>query len=123
MAKNVSPLTRQKMWVRRFHDQQPVLPRETDAEYRCGRKCCAHSRAGNGPPLLRMAIRNQHHNFFFDLLQSDGKWHLIPVDLYHRLQHGSRAYATRTSQWRNPRLSPFNTTVLLKQWVNFWKVN
>ncbi len=68
--------------------------------------------------FARMVIRNQRH--YFDLRQSDGKWHSYPVD-YTIGSKWEQAYATRLPNGEI-HVFPIQYNVLLKQWVNFWKV-
>jgi len=87
-----------------------------DAEYRGENAVFIRGRQRS--PFARMVIRNQRHNF--DLLQSDGKWHSYPVD-YTIGSKWEQAYATRLPNGEI-HVFPIQYNVLLKQWVNFWKV-
>ena len=52
--------------------------------------------------FARMAIRNRRH--YFDILQSNGKWHTYPDRLHHRLEV-SAGLCHATTEWRDSRLS------------------
>src|SRR5438034_7661427 len=65
-----------------------------------------------------MAVRENRH--YFDILQSDGKWHTYPVD-YTIGSKFEQAYATKLSNGEI-HVFPIQYNLLHKQWVNFWKV-
>jgi predicted CXXCH cytochrome family protein len=87
-----------------------------DAEYR-GEKA-VFIRGQQRSLFARMVIRDRRH--YFDLLQSDGKWHSYPVD-YTIGSKWEQAYATKLPNGEI-HVFPIQYNVLLKQWVNFWKV-
>jgi len=68
--------------------------------------------------FARMAVRQNRH--YFDLLQSDGKWHSYPVD-YTIGSKFEQAYATKLPNGEI-HVFPIQYNVLHKRWVNFWKV-
>ena len=68
--------------------------------------------------FARMAVRQNRH--YFDLLQSDGKWHSYPVD-YTIGSKFQQAYATKLPSGEI-HVFPLQYNVLHKRWVNFWKV-
>jgi predicted CXXCH cytochrome family protein len=68
--------------------------------------------------FARMAVRENRH--YFDILQSDGKWHTYPVD-YTIGSKFEQAYATKLPNGEI-HVFPIQYNVLQKQWVNFWKV-
>jgi predicted CXXCH cytochrome family protein len=68
--------------------------------------------------FARMAVRENRH--YFDILQSDGKWHTYPVD-YTVGSKFEQAYATKLPNGEI-HVFPIQYNVLHKQWVNFWKV-
>jgi Cytochrome c554 and c-prime len=69
-------------------------------------------------PFARMVTRGDRH--YFDILQSDGKWHSYRVD-YTIGSKFEQAYATKLP---NGEVHVFSIQYNLryKQWVNFWKV-
>ena len=87
-----------------------------DAEYR-GEKAVV-TRGQHRSLFARMLIRNNRH--YFDILQSDGKWHSYPVD-YTIGSKFEQAYATKLPNGEI-HVFPIQYNLLLKQWVNFWKV-
>src|SRR6267378_26752 len=66
----------------------------------------------------RMAVRQDRH--YFDILQSDGKWHSYPVD-YTVGAKFEQAYATKL-QNGEIHVFPIQYNVQHKQWIIFWKV-
>jgi predicted CXXCH cytochrome family protein len=68
--------------------------------------------------FARMAVRKNRH--YFDILESDGKWHNYPVD-YTIGSKFEQAYATKLPNGEI-HVFPIQYNVLHKQWVNFWKV-
>ncbi len=69
-------------------------------------------------PFARMVVRDNRH--YFDILQSDGKWHSYPVD-YTIGAKFEQAYATKLPNGE-VHVFPIQYNLLHKQWVNFWKV-
>lgn len=68
--------------------------------------------------FVRMDVRQDRH--YFDILQSDGKWHSYPVD-YTVGSKFEQAYATKLPNGEI-HVFPIQYNVLHKQWINFWKV-
>jgi len=68
--------------------------------------------------FARMAIRNRRH--YFDILQSNGKWHTYPVD-YTIGSKFQQAYATQLPNGEI-HVFPIQYNLLQKRWINFWKV-
>ncbi len=68
--------------------------------------------------FARMTIRDGRH--YFDILQSDGKWHTYPVD-YTIGSKFQQAYATRLPNGEI-HVFPIQYNLLQKRWVNYWKV-
>jgi len=68
--------------------------------------------------FAKMAVRENRH--YFDILQSDGKWHNYPVD-YTIGSKFEQAYATKLPNGEI-HVFPIQYNVLHKQWVNFWEV-
>jgi tetratricopeptide (TPR) repeat protein len=68
--------------------------------------------------FARMAVRENRH--YFDILQSDGKWHSYPVD-YTIGSKFEQAYATKLPNGEI-HVFPIQYNVLHKHWINFWKV-
>ena len=87
-----------------------------DAEYRGDTVVITRGRQRS--LFARMVIRNNRH--YFDILQSDGKWHTYPVD-YTIGSKFEQAYATELPNGEI-HVFPIQYNVLQKQWVNFWKV-
>jgi predicted CXXCH cytochrome family protein len=69
-------------------------------------------------PFARMAIREGRH--YFDILQSDGKWHTYPVD-YTIGSKFQQAYATKLPKGEI-HVFPIQYSKLTKQWINYWKI-
>jgi predicted CXXCH cytochrome family protein len=87
-----------------------------DVEYREGKFQPIH-----GPSrtlFARMVIRESRH--YFEVFQSDQKWHRYPVD-YTIGSKFEQAYATRLPNGEI-HVFPIQYNLLLKQWVNFWRV-
>lgn len=87
-----------------------------EADYQGGR--FELKRAQDRHLFARMAVRENRH--YFDILQSDGKWHTYPVD-YTIGSKFEQAYATRLPNGEI-HVFPIQYNVLHRQWVNFWKV-
>ncbi len=87
-----------------------------DADYRDGK--FGLKRARDRRLFARMAVRQNRH--YFDILQSDGKWHSYPVD-YTIGSKFEQAYATKLPNGEI-HVFPIQYNLLYKQWVNFWKV-
>ena len=87
-----------------------------DAGYRDGKG--EITRAAKRTLFARMVIRDNRH--YFDMLHSDGKCHAYPVD-YIIGSKFEQAYATKLPNGEI-HVFPIQYNVLLKQWVNFWKV-
>jgi len=68
--------------------------------------------------FARMALRQNRH--YFDILQSDGKWHSYPVD-YTIGSKFEQAYATKLPNGEI-HVFPIQYNVQHKQWINFWRV-
>jgi predicted CXXCH cytochrome family protein len=87
-----------------------------DVVYRDGK--VEISRAGNRTLFARMIIRGGRH--YFDIQQSDGKWHSYPVD-YTIGSKFQQAYATKLPNGEI-HVFPIQYNLLQKQWINFWKI-
>jgi predicted CXXCH cytochrome family protein len=87
-----------------------------DAGYRDGKG--EITRGSKRTLFARMVIRSNRH--YFDMLQSDGKWHSYPVD-YTIGSKFEQAYATKLLNGEI-HVFPIQYNAVLKQWVNFWKV-
>ena len=68
--------------------------------------------------LRAWSIRGRRH--YFDIQQSDGKWHSYPVD-YTIGSKFQQAYATRLANGEI-HVFPIQYNLLQKQWINFWKI-
>lgn len=87
-----------------------------EADYRDGK--LKISRGGNRSLFARMVIRGDRH--YFDIWQSDGKWHSYPVD-YTIGSKFEQAYGTKLPNGEI-HVFPIQYNVLQKQWINFWKI-
>jgi predicted CXXCH cytochrome family protein len=87
-----------------------------EADYQDGKFTLKRGRERR--PFARMIVRDNRH--YFDILQSDGKWHSYPVD-YTIGSKFEQAYATKLSNGEI-HVFPIQYNALHKQWVNFWKV-
>ena len=76
------------------------------------------SRGLNRSLFARMTTRGGR--YYFDIWQSDGKWHTYPVD-YTIGSKFEQAYATRLPNGEI-HVFPIQYNLLEKQWVNFWKI-
>jgi tetratricopeptide (TPR) repeat protein len=68
--------------------------------------------------FARMLIRNGRH--YFDILQSDRRWHEYPVD-YTIGSKFQQAYATKLPNGEI-HVFPIQYSVLQKRWVNYWRI-
>jgi predicted CXXCH cytochrome family protein len=68
--------------------------------------------------FARMVTRNGRH--YFDIWQSDGKWHTYPVD-YTIGSKFQQAYATQLPNGEI-HVFPIQYNLLQKQWINYWKM-
>jgi predicted CXXCH cytochrome family protein len=68
--------------------------------------------------FARMIIQNGHH--FFEIKQSDGLWHLYPVD-YTIGSKWQQAYATKLPNGQI-HVFPIQYNVLERKWLNYWKI-
>ncbi len=87
-----------------------------EVEYRDGTLQVSASRGQT--PFARMLIRGGRH--YFDILQSDGKWHTYPVD-YTIGSKFQQAYATKLPNGEI-HVFPIQYNLQHKQWINFWKI-
>jgi predicted CXXCH cytochrome family protein len=95
-------------------DNQFYLGDET--EYRDGE--VEVRRTGKWSLFARMTIRDGRH--YFNILQSDSKWHTYPVD-YTIGSKFQQAYATKLPNGEI-HVFPIQYNLLQKRWVNYWKV-
>jgi predicted CXXCH cytochrome family protein len=83
------------------------------------RRGTAESANSQGRTLFaRMVIRDGRH--YFDIQQSDGKWHTYPVD-YTIGSKFQQAYATRLPNGEI-HVFPIQYSALQKRWINYWKI-
>jgi predicted CXXCH cytochrome family protein len=75
-------------------------------------------RSQDRSPFARMVIRDGRH--YFDIQQSDGKWHSYPVD-YTIGSKFQQAYATKLPDGEI-HVFPIQYSKLTKQWINYWKI-
>jgi hypothetical protein len=87
-----------------------------DAEYRGGELELKRGRFRS--PFARMVLHAERP--YFEIMQSDGKWHSYPVD-YTIGSKFEQAYATRLPNGEI-HVFPIQYNLLHKRWVNFWKV-
>ena len=87
-----------------------------ETEYRDGK--VEVRRTGKRSLFARMTIRDGRH--YFDILQSDGKWHTYPVD-YTIGSKFQQAYATRLPNGEI-HVFPIQYNLLQRRWVNYWKI-
>src|SRR6266849_397499 len=87
-----------------------------ETEYRDGK--VEVRRAGKQSLFARMTIRDSRH--YFDIWQSDGKWHTYPVD-YTIGSKFQQAYATKLSNGEI-HVFPIQYNLLQKRWINYWKI-
>jgi len=87
-----------------------------DTEYRDGQ--LEVIRTGKPSLFARMTIRDRRH--YFDIWQSDGKWHSYPVD-YTIGSKFQQAYATRLPSGEI-HVFPIQYNLLRQRWINFWKI-
>jgi hypothetical protein len=73
---------------------------------------------GNRTLFARMLARNGRH--YFDIWQSDGKWHTYPVD-YTIGSKFQQAYATKLPNGEI-HVFPIQYNLLEKRWINYWKM-
>src|SRR5271169_138179 len=89
---------------------------EDDADYRNGKFELKPARERK--PFARMVAREGRH--YFDILQSDGKWHSYPVD-YTIGSKFEQAYATKLPNGEI-HVFPIQYNLRYKQWINYWKI-
>jgi predicted CXXCH cytochrome family protein len=87
-----------------------------DAEYLKGKLNVTRGR--NRTRFARMVIRDGRH--YFDIEQSDGKWHAYPVD-YTIGSKFQQAYATKLPNGEI-HVFPIQYSRLTQQWINYWKI-
>ena len=87
-----------------------------DVAYRAGKLEIAP--AADRALFARMVVRNGRH--YFDIKQSDGRWHTYPVD-YVIGSKWQQAYAT-TLPNKQIHVFPIQYSTVQKKWVNYWKV-
>ena len=114
MSKMFRPYTSQNVVGDFKINNQFYLGEETD--YRNGR--LEVSKAGKLSLFARMTIRDGRH--YFDISQSDGKWHSYPVD-YTIGSKFQQAYATRLPNGEI-HVFPIQYNLLQRRWINFWKI-
>jgi predicted CXXCH cytochrome family protein len=69
-------------------------------------------------PFARMVSRDGRH--YFDIQQSDGKWHTYPVD-YTIGSKFQQAYATKLPNGEI-HVFPIQYSKVTKKWINYWKI-
>jgi predicted CXXCH cytochrome family protein len=90
--------------------------RGDEAQYLNGRVEVSHGQ--NRTPYARMVIRDGRH--YFDILQSDAKWHSYRVD-YTIGSKFQQAYATKLPNGEI-HVFPIQYSKLTNQWINYWKI-
>ncbi len=87
-----------------------------DICYRDGKlEITAHD---NRALFARMVIRGGRH--YFDIKESDGRWHSYPVD-YTIGSKWQQAYATKLPNGQI-HVFPIQYSAVAKQWLNYWKI-
>ena len=114
MAKMLRPYAQQNVVGDFKNHNEFYLGDETD--YRGGKFELKHARDRH--LFARMSERQNRH--YFDILQSDGKWHSYPVD-YTIGSKFEQAYATKLPNGEI-HVFPIQYNVQHKQWINFWKM-
>jgi predicted CXXCH cytochrome family protein len=114
MAKMLRPYAPQNV-VGDFKDNNEFYLGD-EADYRDGK--LEVKRARDRRLFARMAVRQNRH--YFDISQSDGKWHSYPVD-YTVGSKFEQAYATKLPNGEI-HVFPIQYNVLHRHWINFWKV-
>ena len=71
-----------------------------------------------GALFARMVIRGGRH--YFDIKESDGRWHSYPVD-YTIGSKWQQAYATKLANGQI-HVFPIQYSTIEKKWLNYWKV-
>jgi predicted CXXCH cytochrome family protein len=89
---------------------------DDDAQYVNGKVVVTRGR--NHMLFARMVIRDGRH--YFDIQQSDGKWHTYPVD-YTIGSKFQQAYATKLPNGEI-HVFPIQYSKLTRQWINYWKI-
>ena len=87
-----------------------------DVEYKDGK--LKVTRGAQRSPFARMEVRDGKH--YFDILESDGRWHTYPVD-YTIGSKWQQAYATRLPNGQI-QVFPIQYSAREKQWLNYWKL-
>src|SRR5207302_2615092 len=114
MSKMFRPYSPQNI-IGDFKNNNEFYPGD-EPDYRVGK--FELKRAPDRHLFARMAVRE--NRYYFDILQSDGKWHTYPVD-YTIGSKFEQAYATKLPNGEI-HVFPIQYNVLHKQWINFWKV-
>jgi len=87
-----------------------------EAQYRDGK---LEVKAGPTQTLFaRMVLHHNRH--YFEIHQSDGKWHTYPVD-YTIGSKFQQAYATTLANGEI-HVFPIQYSALQKRWINYWKI-
>jgi predicted CXXCH cytochrome family protein len=73
---------------------------------------------GNRDLFARMVIRGGRH--YFDIKESDGRWHSYPVD-YTIGSKWQQAYATKLPNGQI-HVFPIQYSAVTRQWLNYWKI-
>ncbi len=87
-----------------------------DVDYKDGK--LKVTRGAQRSPFARMEVRDGKH--YFDILESDGRWHTYPVD-YTIGSKWQQAYATRLPNGQI-QVFPIQYSAREKQWLNYWKL-
>jgi predicted CXXCH cytochrome family protein len=114
MSKMFRPYSSQNIVGDFSGDNQFYLGDEID--YRLGK--LKITSGSNRKLFARMVLHGERH--YFDILQSDGKWHSYPVD-YTIGSKFEQAYATKLPNGEI-HVFPIQYNLVNKRWVNFWRV-
>ena len=76
------------------------------------------TRRDNRTLFARMVIQGGRH--YFNIMESDGRWHSYPVD-YTIGSKWQQAYATKLANGQI-HVFPIQYSTIEKKWLNYWKV-
>ncbi len=114
MAKMLRPYQPQNV-IGDFEEKNEFVTGE-ELAYRGGKlEAAAHD---DGALFARMVIRGGRH--YFDIKESDGRWHSYPVD-YTIGSKWQQAYATKLPNGQI-HVFPIQYSAVAKQWLNYWKI-
>jgi predicted CXXCH cytochrome family protein len=110
--------------LRPYQPENVIGDFEKDNEFYAGDDIAYHNgtlqitRRENRLLFARMVIRGGRH--YFNIMESDGRWHSYPVD-YTIGSKWQQAYATRLPNGQI-HVFPIQYSTIEKKWLNYWKV-